>query len=265
MARSLSPTLAAVVEELELDQTPVVTMGLLHEIADRNQLGTHPKVIAARLREQGWLLPTGQRGVWEFAPGAHAGPYGHGDPTMPLRAALAADPDLAAALALGTAAWARGVADRVPTTLDVAVPAGVHVPAGLARTASVTTFTSAIGYTTVKGVPCHRPETVLVHLSAEPGAPRSWGAVAEWLPDLAAEADAQVFAEEVAHRSRSTKVRAGYLLSGMRPNLAAPLASLVGDPVRFGRRTEQLRRHVSTWRVLDSALPVDPTTWEPLR
>ena len=80
MARSLSPTLASVVEDLELDQTVVVTAELLREIVARHQLGTSPKVVAARLRQAGWLLPTGRRGVREFAPGAHAGPIGHGDP-----------------------------------------------------------------------------------------------------------------------------------------------------------------------------------------
>ena len=79
--RPLSPTLAAVVEELELDQPVVVTADDLSGIVARHGLGTPVKVIAARLRGAGWLLPTPQRGVWEFAPGAHAGAIGHGDPT----------------------------------------------------------------------------------------------------------------------------------------------------------------------------------------
>ena len=265
MARTLSPTLAVVVEELELDQPTVVTAELLRAIAQRHQLGTEPKVIAARLRRAGWLLPTGRRGVWEFAPGAHAGPIGHGDPTLPLRAALAAEPGLAAALALGTAAWARGYADRVPSTLDVAVPVGTRVRAALARAMAVSTFTTSVGYTTVKGVPCHRPESVLVHLASSPTAPRSWASALEWLPDLAAEMTTEVFAAELSDRPRSVSVRAGYLLSGLRPDLATPLKDLAGEVVRFGSRTEPLRRHVGSWRVLDYLLPSDPTTWEPVR
>jgi hypothetical protein len=265
MARTLSPTLAAVVEELELDQPSVVTMDVLSEIAARRELATLPKIIAARLRQHGWLLPTGVRGVWEFAPGSHAGPYGHADPGTPLHAALAANPDLNGAVSLGTAAWAQGFADRVPAPIDVSVPKGTHVPAGLSRSASVTIFTTAVGYVTVKGVPCHRPETVLVHLATDPSAPRSWQAVTEWLPEIAAEADSRTFADELAPRSRAAKVRAGYLLSGLRPDLVAPLTDLVGPPVRFGRRTQQLRRYANSWRVLDFALPADPASWEPSR
>jgi len=254
--------MAAVVEDLELDQPTVVTADLLRDIATRHELGTSPKVIAARLRQAGWLLPTGRRGVWEFAPGSHAGPIGHGDPTLPLRVALAA-PTLPAALALGSAAWAHGCADRVPSTLDVAVPVGTRVRAPLARAVSVSTFSTSVGYVTAKGVPCHRPESVLVHLSASPTAPRSWTSVLEWLPDLAAEADAGLFAAELGGRARAVAVRAGYLLSGLRPDLAAPLERLAGEVVRIGPRSEPLRRHVASWRVLDYLLPSDPATWEP--
>jgi hypothetical protein len=255
----LSPTSAAVVEQLELDQPAVVTLDMLRSIAAGLGLGTDPKVIAARLRARGWLLPTGQRGVYEFAPGAHAGPYGQADPVLPLTVALAADPRLDAALALGTAAWALGAAQRVPSRIDVAVPEGARTPSALARTASVTTFTTHVGYVTAKGVACHRPESVLVHLGVDPSAPRSWSSVLEWLPELAADADPAVLARELAGRTRAARVRMGYLVSGLRPDLAEPLRGEVGDPVRFGPRPGAVRRYSSRWRVLDSVLPVDPT------
>ena len=261
--RPLSPTLAAVVEELELDQPVVVTADDLSGIVARHGLGTPVKVIAARLRGAGWLLPTPQRGVWEFAPGAHAGAIGHGDPTLPLRSALAAAPGLPAGLALGTAAWALGFADRVPGRLDVAVPAGVRVPAGLRKETSVTTYATKTGYIARKQVPCHRPEAVLAHLATTPSAPRSWGAVLEWLPDLAAELDHDVLTAELDGRPRAVRVRAGYLLSGLRPDLAAPLAKEASTVVRFGPRTGELRRHAATWQVMDYLLPTDPRTWEP--
>jgi hypothetical protein len=264
MARSLSPTLASVVEDLELDQPVIVTAELLRAIVARHQLGTSPKVVAARLRQAGWLLPTGRRGVWEFAPGAHAGPIGHGDPTLPLQASLAAEPGVPAALALATAAWAHGYADRLPATLDIAVPVGTRVSAAIARVMAVSTFTTTVGYTTAKGVPCHRPESVLVHLASSPTAPRSWASTLEWLPDLAVEMTAEVFAAELEGRARAVSVRAGYLLSGLRPDLAAPLQALAGGVVRFGSRTEPLRRHAGSWRVLDYLLPSDPSTWEPV-
>lgn len=264
-ARTLSPTLAAVVEELELEQPTVVTPTMLHDIAERRGLRTDRYVIAARLRRAGWLLPTGRRGVWEFAPGAHAGPIGHGEPTLPLRALLTANPRLNPALALGTAAWALGHADRVPSTLDIAVPVGTRVTASMRSIAAFTAFTSNVGYGTVKRVPCHLPESVLVHLAATPSAPRSWNAVLEWLPDIAADADVDTFMAEVHGRTRSVAVRAGYLLSGLRPDLAASLRPLATEVVRFGPRTDAPRRHVATWNVVDYLLPSNPQTWEPVK
>lgn len=265
MPRTLSPTLAAIVEELELDQPTILTAADLRGIAEQRGLRTAPNVIAARLRDAGWLLPTPQRGVWEFAPGAHAGPIGHGEPTLPLRAALAADPTLSAALALATAAWALGFADRRPATLDVAMPVGAPVPSSLRRSTAVTSFTTYVGYTTAKNVPCHRPESVIAHLAASPAAPRSWTSTLEWLPDLTAEVAGEVLAAELQGRPRAVAVRAGYLLSGLRPDLTAPLAALVGDPVRFGPRRDAPARYVASWRVMDSLLPSDPTTWSAVR
>ena len=90
-ARTLGSSLAQVVEELELEQPVVVTTHDLQAILGDRQIKTPTSEVARRLRERGWLLPTGQRGVWEFAPGAHAGPYGHGDPLLALRALLAVD------------------------------------------------------------------------------------------------------------------------------------------------------------------------------
>jgi hypothetical protein len=84
--RSLSRQLAPLVAELELRQPTLVTLRELAILAEEAGLRTPAKVVAARLRATGWLLPTGQRGVYEFAPGAHAGPYGHGDPLSHCRA-----------------------------------------------------------------------------------------------------------------------------------------------------------------------------------
>lgn len=263
-ARTLSPTLAAVVEDLELEQPTVVTSPMIRAIAERRGLGTSPPVIAARLRQAGWLLPTGRRGVWEFAPGAHAGPIGHGDPTLPLRALLATHPELAPALSLTSAAWALGHADRVPNTLDIAVPVGSRVTASMRKNASFSTFTSNIGYRTAKGVPCHRPESILTHLATTPSAPRSWSTVLEWLTEIAADLDADTLLAELRGRTHSVITRAGYLLTGMRPDLAAPLRPTVPEVVRFGARTSTPRRHVGSWGVIDYLLPSDPATWEPV-
>jgi hypothetical protein len=67
--------LGTVVESLELEQPQIVTMALVRALVARHGIRTDPKLVALRLRQRGWLLETGVRGVWEFAPGAHAGPF----------------------------------------------------------------------------------------------------------------------------------------------------------------------------------------------
>jgi len=75
--------------------------------------------VAARLSELGWLLPSGQRGVWEFAPAAVAGPYSRGGHTRLLRSVLART-EVACGLTFQAAAWAHGLADRAPARVEVA-------------------------------------------------------------------------------------------------------------------------------------------------
>jgi predicted transcriptional regulator of viral defense system len=257
MARTLSRSLASIVEALELTQPETITLAELAILAKAAGLHTDPKVLAGRLRDRGWLLPTGTRGVWEFAPGAHAGAYGHGEPTMVLRAALVRNPGLGASLALGTAAWAHGLADRLPARLDVAIPREQHIPSGLARETRVTRFTSRLEPASLKHVPTHRIETVLVHLAAQPNAVHSWSSVQEWLPDAAAEADPKLVRKELANRTKTASVRLGYLLETLRPDISASLQPYVGGKVWFGPRGP-LRRHSERWQVADTLLPFDP-------
>jgi hypothetical protein len=262
MPRPLPPSLAPIVEELELEQPKIVTSDKLAEIVADQGLRTPSKIVAARLRERGWLLATGTKGVWEFAPGAHAGPYGHGDPTTPLQAVLAAHRGLPAALSLNTAAWALGYADRVPSRLDVAVPRLNMAPKSLVAGAHVTAYEPRLSLVKAKGAPTHRSESIVVHMATTPTVVRSWSAVLEWLPDLAADLSAERLDVELRARPIAVRVRAGYLLSGLRPDLAEPLRVHVGAPVRFGPRTAKVRRHDSTWRVLDAVLPTNPRNLE---
>ncbi|WP_425955926.1 type IV toxin-antitoxin system AbiEi family antitoxin domain-containing protein [Xylanimonas sp. McL0601] len=97
--RTLGPALGQVIEELELDQPIVVTTADVAGIAARRGIKTPASEIARRLRLSGWLLPTGQRGVYEFAPGAHAGaastrpsPTSSTGPTTPFSPSSAGPP-----------------------------------------------------------------------------------------------------------------------------------------------------------------------------
>ena len=89
MTRTIPASLAPVLEQLELEQADLVTIEHLDELVRSADVGTRTRTVAARLRERGWLLATGQRGVWEFAPAAVAGAHGRVGPTRLLRAVLA--------------------------------------------------------------------------------------------------------------------------------------------------------------------------------
>jgi hypothetical protein len=233
----------------------------------RAGIGTEAKVVADRLRKLGWLLATETAGVWEFAPASHAGPIGHADQFLELRAALASRPTLDAAICLTSALAAHQLADRAPDRLEVAVTPGVPIPQGLRRAARVVAFAANLAPERSLGVPVHRPATVLVHLAARPADVHGWGAIADVLPDLVDVVAPADIDAELAGRPRSVRVRLAYLTQGVAPNLAEHLVA-PGDRGRsapkvwFGPRAS-LKRHSSRFSVADTLLPFDPAGLHP--
>jgi hypothetical protein len=216
--RTLGPALAQVVEELELDQPVVVTINDLAEILRRRRIRTRPVEVARRLRDRGWLLETAQRGVFEFAPGAHAGPYSHGDPFIDLRAYLANESKRTAttraALCLHSAVWLRGFSDRAPNKHELAVSSAVRVPKAFSSAFRVVRFDAGLEPEMLEGIPVQRPASLLVHLASRPSDVRSWTVFVEALPDLVAMTAVEELATEIRSRSGSTRARLGYLLEG---------------------------------------------------
>ncbi len=257
MTRTLSPQLGAVVERLELEQPQIVTLSTLTDLVHSLGIRTQPRLVALRLRERGWLLEIGMQGVWEFAPGAHAGPFGHGDPLGRLKAATSRDHGLGLQLALSTAAWASGYADRVPHTPEVTLGEDAPVPAGLGRVARVLRFVPHLEPVEVKGLPAHRPETILAHMATRPRDVRSWTSSEEWLSDVAADAQVDPVLTEMAGRPAAARVRLGYLLQRLRPDIADAMRPAVGQKAWFGPRGPLLR-HSAPWQVADTVLPFDP-------
>ncbi|MDR1449439.1 MAG: hypothetical protein LBI84_04440, partial [Propionibacteriaceae bacterium] len=179
MTRSISPSMAPVLERLELERPEVVTTAVLSEILLEAGLATPARVVAARLRESGWFLATGQRGAWEFVPAEAAGPYSRHDPVMPLKAFLAAHPKVSVALTFQAGVWAHGLADRVPGCLEVAVPDGSvsrRLPVSLAPFA----FAAELAAVKLRGVPVLTVESIFTHMAARPDAVRSWASAFEW-------------------------------------------------------------------------------------
>lgn len=257
VTRPIPPSLAGVLERLELEQPVLVTTADLARLVGEEGVATPVRVVAARLRERGWLLPTSRRGVWEFVPAAVAGPYSRNDPVTPLRAFLAQNPQARCGLTFQAAAWAHGVADRVPARLEVAAADGSlarRLPAVLA----VTVFAPRLGYELAKDVPVLTLDSVLVHMTSRPAAVRSWASAREWLAPLAAALTKLRLDAELEGREATVWARTGYLLQGLRPDLASRLASPApSGKTWFGPR-RRLLRHDSQWQVADTILPFDP-------
>lgn len=258
MTRTISPSLAPVVEQLELTQPVVVTTEELRDIITRVTSTKSPSVIIQRLAQRGWLLDTGVKGAWEFIPGAHAGRYRHGDPFLVLRAQLAVRPDTPVRVCLRSAMWKLGHADRSPAPHEVSLPPGAHVPVALDRAYETIRFAPVLEPDEEFDLPVDRAETVLVNLADTPTQVRSWSAVLEVLPNLAAAASADALIDEAAPRSHATRVRLAYLLEGTAPALVEALDVSAGSKVWFGPR-QQLRRHVARWNIADTVLPRHPS------
>jgi transcriptional regulator with AbiEi antitoxin domain of type IV toxin-antitoxin system len=258
VTRTISASLAPVLEQLELEQADLVTMAHLDELVRAAHIGTATRTVATRLRERGWLLATGQRGVWEFVPAAVAGPYSRGGPTRPLRAALA-HAEIPCGLTFQAAAWALTLADRAPAIVEVAAMddrAAAQLPSVL----DVSVFMPRLPYDTAKGVPVLTPASVLAHMASTPTRVRSWASALEWLPEIAAEAAADDALAELDGRPATVSARMGYLLQGLRPDIAAQIA---GPKTKtwFGRR-DKLVRHDNKWQIADTILPFDPRVLE---
>ncbi len=256
MARTITKGLAPVVERLELDRPQVVTLRDIERICAEEGVGTEPRVVASRLKSAGWLLSCGTRGAWEFAPAELAGPYSSYDPLLPVKAAAAKNPASDPLLRGQTAAWAMGLADRVPSTVEVALEPGrrATLPDGVSSCA----YRTALPPKRAKGAMSLAPEAVLVQMAERPSSVRSWSSAVEWLPDVMAEMDAGATLEELAGRSAATSQRAGYLLQGARPDIAEAVyaASPPRSTARFGRG--KAMRSSARWMVADAELPWDP-------
>lgn len=254
MTRTIPPSLAPVIAELELEAADLVTTAKLEEIVKASGVGTATRTVATRLRERGWLLPTGQRGVWEFAPGAAAGAVSRGGHTRLLRSVLAHS-NVECGLTFQAAAWAHDLADRAPVRLEVAVASAREarkLPEGL----DVSVFEPALSYVTLKDAPVLGPASVLVHMAAHPTDVRSWTSALEWLPDLAAEATVEDVLTELKGRPATVAARLGYLLQGLRPDVAE---QVTGPRTKtwFGPR-QRVVRHDNRWQIADTLLPFDP-------
>lgn len=259
--RSLPRALAAVTAELEMNEATFVTLEQITEIAARHDIASSPRDIAWRLRKHGWLLPTATRGVWEFAPAAHAGAYGKGDVFAEFDGALARRPDQDLRVAVTSALWLYGWSERPPSRHEISARPGASVPKGLSTTYRVLRFSSNLPPSTPKGRPTESPPTILVHMATHPSNVSTWEPLANSLYDIAQATTANELRAEMSGRPAAVGARLGYLLHGVVPQLVRDAGLQPTRTVtRFGAASSPTRRFNSHWNVADSLLPFDPTS-----
>jgi len=258
MTRSISNSLAGILQELELERPLLVTRELLSDLKRKYHVASSAEVVAARLKEKGWLLSTDIQGVWEFVPAEVAGVYSTNDPLLSFRAFHAKYPAVKCALTFQTAAWIYGDSDRAPSDVYVSVEDYRH-SRPLKGHVFVSFFRPNLPYHAISNATVLARESVLVQMTAKPSSVPSWASVPEWLPGFCAELSPEKIYEELANRSPYVSQRLGYLVQSMRPDIADEIYRKTRPKSNawFGERTQSLR-YDKRFMVADTLLPFDP-------
>jgi hypothetical protein len=265
MTRTIAKSMSGILEDLELNNKTYVTLKELAELAKKHNIATEPAMIALRLKQTGWLLPTLQRGVWEFASASMAGPFSKNDPLRDIKAFQLSNPKLENYVCLQTAAWTMGLADRVPSCKELAFP---QIPRKrIPEVITVYKYRPTISVREIRGVHCLAPESILVHIATKPDAIQAWGSVMEWLPDVVYECEIDNLLLEISDRTDSVKRRTGYLIQGMYPVAADAIYNNISKPaskIRFGARKQSIRND-EKWKIADTELPFSPKELEKVK
>lgn len=253
----MPPSLAEILEALELAQPLVVTKRRLASLTDNTGSRLTPTDAAERLVRAGWLAPLRTRGAWEFLPASRAGRYRSGDPFIELRAHLALHPDAPVAVAFESAAWAHGFAGHHPDTPVFAHPRGWRPPHSLSALRAVT-FDWVHPAEPQNGLPTWTPPTIVVAAADRPDAQGDWANADSWLPEAMRATTGEGVLVEAAGRGVATLVRLGYLAewSG-RFDLADQVERLVPrpPPVTYLGPRQPRGRWIRRWSLYDALLP----------
>jgi len=258
MTRIISNSLAGILQELELERPLLVTKDVLSDLKNKYHVASSVEVVAARLKEKGWLLSTGIRGVWEFIPAEVAGVYSTNDPLLSFRAFHAKYPTVKCALTFQTAAWIYGDSDRAPSEVYVSVE-DYRSTRLLKGHAFASFFRPSLPYHVISNVTVLARESVIVQMASKPLSVPSWASVPEWLPGFCAELSPEGVYEELANRSSFVSQRLGYLIQSMRPDIADEIYRITKpkNNAWFGERKQSLR-YDKRFMVADTHLSFDP-------
>lgn len=241
MARTIPPSLAHVVEQLELDGALIVTVADLARLSGPDTSDSAARQVAYELQRAGWLGQLRTRNAWEFLPGARGGPIGSEDRFIEFRARQATDPKWPGVLAMESAATLHGLAQRLPTQEVVALPKDTPLPKAFAGDwRSVSLDLGANGTTSINGLPTWTIDALLVGVAARPSGYRDVAGLGQWLELGAHRAHVSDIISLLKSQGAATRQRAAYLFS------ATAFTEKAGEvlraypprqPVWFGPRT----------------------------
>jgi hypothetical protein len=182
VARVITRSVSAVVEQLELDGDVVVTVDRLAAVIDQVGQTGDPRKLAYELQRDGWLGKLRTRHAWEFLPGARGGAYGSGDRFIEFRAQRAVDSEWVGVLAMESAASVLGLAQRISEQEVVALPGDAPFPKALVGDwRYVRTDIPDEGIADVDGLRSWGFEGLLVGIATRPSAYRDIAGLAQWL------------------------------------------------------------------------------------
>jgi len=252
--RDITPTLAPLLQLLELEQPRVVSTTDIADYAAQVGLQWPTPLIVRRIRERGWLLDLTTQGVWEFAPASRAGAFGAGDPFVELRATLKRDPAAPYAVAAESAAYQLGLSSRRPERDVIGAPPGARLPRAL-EAFRLVKWSPSVPLVPWDGLPIWSVETLIGFMASKPSGYQDWQNVGEWITQAVRTLSADALVSELAGLPRSAWARAAYLLEeGGRPDLAADFiesAPAGSGPYYLGAR-ESPGKYSATYGVVDS-------------
>ncbi len=252
VARSIPPWLAAVVQDFELRGNRLVSVDdFLQARPDLDRATA--RLGLAYLVKRGWLQPIGVRGVYEFIPGAAAGPYPSSDPWLTLRAVLRQRPGQFHAGA-NSAAWLLGYAQRSPDQHIVVALSNHSVPRSLRAAYHVLETMPAPAHGFVDGVPVPTPPELFVEVAQL--TPRlQLDAAQGWIRRILDDVTPEEVAALLRDRGAATRARAGYFAdtcgAAILADAIAPLTVAGAGPFYTGPQRER-GPFAARWRVYDT-------------
>lgn len=243
--------LASIVQSLELEQKKLVSVDDIQNLRSASRAAARHAI--ATLVRLGWLRPIGARGMYEFIPGAAAGPYPSGDPWLVLRAELERRPGKFH-VGANSAAWLLGYAQRTPRRHIVVAAPDFRAPARLRSVYEVLSTEPAPASNEVSGLPVPTPAELFVEVAQL--APRlKLDSAQGWLRRALADTTPEEIRRVLRDRGSSTWARAGYLAevcgASDHAKAIAAIGRSAGGPFYTGHRGTD-GPFSSRWRVYDT-------------